>query len=114
MTVSALESPIIRQCGQLADAYSSGSSKLTISSYGSATPDSSFGSSLGSSLSSELINSPMAEDLVALSPNKLRSEVFPDEMPPHVIRQAMAVGFGLDDIVAVMYVVHNINVYLQD
>lgn len=46
----------------------------------------------------------MAEDLVALSPNKLRSEVFPDEMPAQVVRQAMADGFDLDDIVAVMYV----------
>ncbi|KAE9337430.1 hypothetical protein PF008_g12542 [Phytophthora fragariae] len=84
-TASALENPLISGIDQVTKAYSSEE-----------------GNSTGSSVSQAMLQSALVEDLVALSPNKRKNEVFPPDFPPKVIRQAMAKGFSLDDIVAVM------------
>lgn len=84
-TASALENPLISGIDQVTKAYSSEE-----------------GNSSGSSVSQAMLQSALVEDLVALSPNKTKDEVFPPNFPPKVIRQAMAKGFSLDDIVAVM------------
>ncbi|GMF54903.1 unnamed protein product [Phytophthora fragariaefolia] len=49
-----------------------------------------------------MLHSALVGDLVSLSPNKRKDDMFPADFPPKVIRQAMAKGFSLDDIVAVM------------
>ncbi|KAE9219220.1 hypothetical protein PF002_g16256 [Phytophthora fragariae] len=84
-TASALENPLISGIDQVTKAYSSEEENST-----------------GSSVSQAMLQSALVEDLVALSPNKRKNEVFPPDFPPKVIRQAMAKGFSLDDIVAVM------------
>jgi hypothetical protein len=60
------------------------------------------GNSSGSSVAQAMLHSALVEDLVALSPNKRKDEVFPADFPPKVIRQAMAKGFALDEVIAVM------------
>lgn len=98
LTVSALESPIVRHCAELVDTLGSSSPKRSKSSNESAFSS----SSTPSSLSSELLNSPLVEDLVSLGPNKERDDVLPDDMPTHAVRQAMAEGFSIDDVIAIM------------
>ncbi|POM75929.1 LOW QUALITY PROTEIN: Hypothetical protein PHPALM_6898 [Phytophthora palmivora] len=49
-----------------------------------------------------MLQSALVEDLVALSPNKSKDDLFPADFPSIVIRQAMAKGFSLDEVIAVM------------
>lgn len=60
------------------------------------------GNSSGNSVSQAMLQSALVEDLVVLSPNKRKNEAFPPDFPPKVIRQAMAKGFSLDEVIAVM------------
>uniref|UniRef100_K3WGE0 Uncharacterized protein n=1 Tax=Globisporangium ultimum (strain ATCC 200006 / CBS 805.95 / DAOM BR144) TaxID=431595 RepID=K3WGE0_GLOUD len=93
-----MQSPIVHGAHQTQSAYLSASP----ASSSSLSTDSLAASSTDSSLSQTLLESPMAADLIALSPNKRKTDVFPTDLPPKVIRHAMAQGFALDEIIAVL------------
>ncbi|EEY57782.1 uncharacterized protein PITG_00360 [Phytophthora infestans T30-4] len=58
--------------------------------------------SSGSSVPHAILQSPLVEDLVALSPKKKKDDIFPSDFPPKIIRQAIAKGFALNEVIAVM------------
>ncbi|KAF1334898.1 hypothetical protein FI667_g1746, partial [Globisporangium splendens] len=92
---SAMQSPIVHGAHQAQSTYLSASPA-------SSPTESLAASSADSSLSQALLESPMATDLIALSPNKRKAEVFPTDLPPKVIRHAMAQGFAFGEIIATM------------
>ncbi|KAG6959433.1 hypothetical protein JG687_00008790 [Phytophthora cactorum] len=83
-TASALQNPLVSGIDQVTKMYSEE------------------GNSSGTSVSQAMLQSPLVEDLVALSPNKTKTDIFPPNFPPKVIRQAMAKGFALNEVIAVM------------
>ncbi|KAG7387726.1 hypothetical protein PHYPSEUDO_013731 [Phytophthora pseudosyringae] len=85
-TASALQNPLINGIDQVTKTYNRDEG----------------GNSNGSSVSQAMLQSALVEDLVVLSPNKRRGDVFPADFPPNVIRQALAKGFALDAVIAVM------------
>ncbi|KAL4087353.1 hypothetical protein PRIC1_013246 [Phytophthora ramorum] len=87
-TASTLQNPLVNGIDQVTKTYSSEQ-----------------GNSNGSSVSQAMLQSGFVGDLIALSPNKRKDEVFPADFPPNVIRHAMAKGFSVDEVIAVMYVI---------
>ncbi|KAG3098942.1 hypothetical protein PI125_g15208 [Phytophthora idaei] len=83
-TASALQNPLVSGIDQVTKTYSEE------------------GNSSGTSVSQAMLRSPLVEDLVALSPNKKKTDIFPPDFPPKLIRQAMAKGFALNEVIAVM------------
>ncbi|KAG3175409.1 hypothetical protein PC128_g17745 [Phytophthora cactorum] len=83
-TASALQNPLVSGIDQVTKMYSEECN------------------SSGTSVSQAMLQSPLVEDLVALSPNKTKTDIFPPNFPPKVIRQAMAKGFALNEVIAVM------------
>ncbi|OWZ23655.1 hypothetical protein PHMEG_0001427 [Phytophthora megakarya] len=84
-TASALQNPLINGMDEVNKMYSNEE-----------------GNSIRSSVSQAMLQSAFVEDLVALSPNKRKDDLFPADFPPKVIRQALAKGFSLDEVIAVM------------
>ncbi|KAG1710990.1 hypothetical protein DVH05_013710 [Phytophthora capsici] len=84
-TASALDNPLVAGIEQVTTTYSTEERH-----------------SSENSVSQAMLHSALVEDLVALSPNKNRDDLFPAEFPASVIRHAMAKGFVLDEVVAVM------------
>lgn len=100
-TASAMQSPIVHGARQ---AHSTYTESPNLSSLSTPSASASPPSTDSSSWPQALLESPVAADLIALSPNKQKSDVFPTDLPPKVIRHAIAEGFSLEDIVAVLYV----------
>lgn len=96
-TASAMQSPIVQGLRQTQSTYtdSAGPSPSFPSSESPATSD-------NGSWSQALLGSPIAADLIALSPNKRKADVFPTDLPAKSIRHAMAEGFAFEDTVAVL------------
>ncbi|KUF88995.1 hypothetical protein AM587_10002163 [Phytophthora nicotianae] len=84
-TASALQNPLVSGIDQVKKTYTN---EEDISS--------------GSSVSQAMLQSPLVEDLMALSPNKKKDDIFPPDFPPKIIRQAMAKGFAVSEVIAVM------------
>ncbi|TYZ59296.1 hypothetical protein PybrP1_006572, partial [[Pythium] brassicae (nom. inval.)] len=100
-TASAMQSPIVHGARQAHSTYTESPNLSSLpTSAASASPP----SSDSSSWPQALLESPVAADLIALSPNKRKPDVFPTDLPPKVIRHAIAEGFALEEIVAVLYV----------
>ncbi|RLN10642.1 hypothetical protein BBJ28_00005211 [Nothophytophthora sp. Chile5] len=91
-TASALQNPLIKGVDRVTKTYKG------------ATDITPCGNPTDGSLSQAILQSSVAEDLVALSPNKRKEEVFPVDLPPTIIRHALAKGFGLNDVVAVIVI----------
>jgi hypothetical protein len=87
LTASALESPIVRGADSMVSAFALDNAVEV--------PE-------GFPLAHAILQSPIAKDLVALSPTKIKSDVFPDNLPDNVIRQATYEGFTIAETVAVM------------
>lgn len=92
-----MQSPIVHGARQSQSTYTESPNLSSLSASSPLSSD-------GSSWSQALLESPVAADLIALSPNKRKSDVFPTDLPPKVLRHAIAEGFSLDEIVAVLYV----------
>lgn len=97
-TASALQSPIVQGLRQTQSTYTDSASSSPSSLASSASP----ASSDNGTWSQALLESPIAADLIALSPNKRKADVFPTDLPAKSIRHAMAEGFAFEDIVAVL------------
>ncbi|ETK88044.1 hypothetical protein F441_07792 [Phytophthora nicotianae CJ01A1] len=84
-TASALQNPLVSGIDQVKKTYTNEE-----------------GISSGSSVSQAMLQSPLVEDLMALSPNKKKDDIFPPDFPPKIIRQAMAKGFAVNEVIAVI------------
>ncbi|ETN10071.1 hypothetical protein PPTG_10805 [Phytophthora nicotianae INRA-310] len=84
-TASALQNPLVSGIDQVKKTYTHEE-----------------GISSGSSVSQAMLQSPLVEDLMALSPNKKKDDIFPPDFPPKIIRQAMAKGFAVSEVIAVI------------
>lgn len=106
-----MQSPIVHGARRTQSTYAdsaSPASQLSLSSSSSPSTQSSTASPASSeppaNWSHALLESPIAADLIVLSPHKRKADVFPTDLPPKVIRHAMAEGFAFDDIIAVLCV----------
>ncbi|KAL3671639.1 hypothetical protein V7S43_003552 [Phytophthora oleae] len=75
-TASALDNPVVAGIDHVTKTYSTEERHSSMSS-----------------VSQAMLHSSLVDDLVALSPNKKKDDLFPAEFPATVIRQAMAKGF---------------------
>lgn len=82
---SSIESPIVHGAQQSLELYSSNDSASRITS----------------DISQSLLHAPLTTDILALS-SGTKEELFPNDFPAPVVRYAMAEGFKVPDIIAVM------------
>lgn len=93
-----MQSPIVQGLRRTQNTYADSASPPSSSFASSESP----ASSDNESWSQALLESPIAADLIALSPKKHKADVFPTNLPAKSIRHAMAEGFAFEDIVAVL------------